>query len=107
MKMGRDSGVYVPSSIVLRSRCDASGAVVDGDELELVEVLGVVGVAEIAEGVAVAVDALDEEVVVLAREIVGAAGPCLADDLLSEVVEGARVGAWTVEPDLVVGPCAD
>ena len=84
-------------------RSDAAVAVVDGDDLEAVLVLLVVGVPEIAEGAAVPGDALYEDVIVGGGGVVGAGDLCLTVDLLGEVVEGAGVGVGAVEAEALVG----
>src|SRR5215210_3794312 len=79
---------------------------VHGERPERIQVVLVVGVAEVAERVLVAGDALHEHVVVLAHLHVGLAADLLlvAHDLPVEELVGARLGAGTVEAQLVVGP---
>src|SRR5215218_8652029 len=79
---------------------------VNGERPERVQVVLVVRVTEVAQRVLVAGDALHEHVVVLAHLDVGLAANLLLvshDGLIEELV-GARLGAWTVEAQLVVGP---
>ena len=76
----------------------------DGQGLELVLVLGVVGIAEVADGVHVAGHALHQHVVVFRRGEVAAAGLGLADDGFGEVVERARIGTGAEQLDRLVGP---
>src|SRR5690349_2019337 len=72
-------------------------AVVDRDQLQLVLVLGVVGVAEEGEAALVGRHALDEHVVVLARREVTTARVLLAHHRLREVVVRAAVDAGAEE----------
>ncbi len=76
----------------------------DRDRLELVLVLDVVRVAEVAEPVDVARHALHQDVVVLGRGEVAAARLRLADHRLGEVVERAGVGAGAEQLDRRVRP---
>jgi hypothetical protein len=86
----------------LRARRHAARAVVDGQRLELVGVLLVVGEPEVAEAAGGAGHALDDDVVVLAGLVVGPAGPLLTVDLVGEVVERAGVGPRPVEDQFLV-----
>src|SRR5690606_18804578 len=93
----------------LEARRDRPGAVVVAAVvyrygLQARGVLRVVGDPEEAERQFVGGHALDEDVVVLARREVAAAGPFLADDRLGEVVVGARVDARAEQVHLAVGP---
>ena len=81
----------------LDARSDAPGAAVDLERLQRVLVLLVVREAEVAEATPVAGDALDDDVVVLGRRIVGAARALLAVDRVREVVEGPGVGPGPVQ----------
>src|SRR5215210_5796833 len=79
---------------------------VNGQRPERVQVVLVVRVTEVAARVLVAGDALHEHVVVLAHLDVGLTANLLLvphDGPIEELV-GARLGAWTVEAQLVVGP---
>src|SRR3989304_10485079 len=87
----------------LAGRLYAAAAAIDSEQLQLVRVLLVVGEAEVAERPLVAGDALDQDVVVLARRVVGAAGPLFTDDLIGEVVKRARVRPRSVELYPLVG----
>src|SRR3989338_3894709 len=59
---------------------DRSLAVVNSCSLEGLGILRVVGEAEVAEGIPVSCDSLDQHVVVFARRKVSTAGFCLAHD---------------------------
>ena len=109
MKMGRDSGRYVPSRTV--SGVGAIGpsplagfSVIDRHELQLVLVFLVVGQAHVAERILVAGDTLHENVVVLAGRVVAAADLRLAVDDLGEVVERSRVHARTEQVNFLIRP---
>ena len=49
-------------------------------------------------------DAEDNDVVILARRIVAAAGPFLSDDRLGEILERPRIGPGAEQVDLLIGP---
>ena len=109
MKIGRDSGRYVPFFTVSGDGAIGPLPLVSspssiGDQLELVLVLFVVGVAEIAQRVLVAAHALDDHVVVLARGVVASAGFLFPDDRLGEVVERPGIDAGAEQVDLPVRP---
>src|SRR5687767_2352129 len=88
----------------LGARLNAAGAAIDPNQLQRIPVLLVVGETEEAERIAIAGDALNEYVVVLARGVVGAGDAFLAVDLLGEVVVSAGIGARPVERDLLLWP---
>src|SRR5215210_2563893 len=79
---------------------------VHGERPERIQVVLVVRVAEVAERVLVAGDALHEHVVVLAHLHVGLAADLIlvAHDLPVEELVGARLGAGTVEIERLIGP---
>ena len=82
----------------------SAAAIIDLDDLQLVGVFHVVGVAEVAKGVLVTRNALHQDVVILAGGEIGAAGAGLAIDHLGEVVKGAGIGAGGIELDRLIGP---
>src|SRR5215213_3023145 len=96
MNSGRESGV-VAGGDRLGGGLDALGPLLgDLDVLQAFLVVLVVGEAEVAPGVGLALDALDEGVVVRGGGVVAArleaAVVGVAEDLLVEEVVGARLG---------------
>ena len=87
----------------IHARGDAAFAAVDLEGLERVLVLLVVRVAEVPHPARIPGDRLHDDVVVLARRVVGAARAFLAVDLVGEVVERARVRAGARERERLVG----
>src|SRR5215203_5378419 len=79
---------------------------IHGERPERIQVVLVVRVAEVAERILVAGDALHEHVVVLAHLHVGLAADLLlvAHDGLVEVLVGARLRARTIEIQRLIGP---
>src|SRR6266545_470528 len=87
---------------------DARGALLgDLDVLQAFLVVLVVGVAEVAPGVGLALDALDQGVVVGGGGVVAArleaAGVGVTENLLVEEVVGARLGVGGEDGDLLAG----
>ena len=97
MNSGRDERLVAAVLDRLVARLDAAVAAVDADQVQLVLVLLVVGEAEVAEAALVALDALDEHVVVLGRLVLLARDALLTVDLVGEEVERAGVGAGPEE----------
>ena len=87
----------------IHARGDAAFAAVDLEGLERVLVLLVVREAEVPHPARIPGDGLHDDVVVLARRVVGPACAFLAVDLVGEVVERARVRAGARERERLVG----
>src|SRR5690606_16267834 len=81
-----------------------AAASVDGDCFHLVAVFIVVGVPQIAQAAQIALYSCNEDVVVFAGGVVGAACAGLTHNCLRKVVKGARIGAGAVETQGDVGP---
>ena len=73
------------------------------EDLQLVLVLRVVGIPEVALRAALAGDALDKDVVVRRSRVIRAGGALLADHFVGEEVERARVHVRGEEGQLFVG----
>ncbi len=109
MKIGRESGRYVPFRTV--SSDGATGpaplagiTIVDGHQFQLVVVSFVIGQPHVAQRILVAGDALDQHVVVLTGRVIAAADFGLAVDDFGKVVERARIHARAEQMNFLVRP---
>ena len=101
MSSGRESGVYSPPWMFSAAGLTQPSPPSTLDQAQLVLVLLVVGEAEVAEPAGLALDALDEHVVVLGGLVVLTGDALLTVDLLGEEVERAGVCARPEQLELV------